>query len=438
MFQTIELVEYESRRVRATRGPTTADLELAARLSAGGDLDPRLEIRWLASGDLEVRASSWIGVARFSSVEIRVVPKLAGGTLRVLRMLEYTAGVRLLAHLPIDRQLPADGTDLFELVVMLLIEETRQLLRDGLIRDYRPVDDTLDVMRGRLRIRDQFLRRYGTLHRLECHFDEYDGDVVENQLLAAAFAAASPRVRDPDVRLNAQSLASLLAGICVPRTRDPDWYARRIVYGRLNDRYRPAHELAVLVLNGLALRDLFDTSSGRVTAFMLNMNVVFERFVTRLVDDALAGSRLRASAQTSYRAVILDENTGQNYSTIRPDLVITDTETGLTVPVDIKYKLYDSRKFGPGDIYQLFLYAYALGDDESPRVAGLIYPTTASTSGPVLHIAPHAGAVGARIRGAGLNLPATLDALAESSTESVHASVRAMIETITGLAAAIA
>jgi 5-methylcytosine-specific restriction enzyme subunit McrC len=432
MSQTIELVEYESRCVRAP-APTAADQELAERLSVDGDLEPRLEVRWLASGKVEVKASSWVGVVRFSALEIRVVPKLVGGTLAVLRMLEYTAGLRLIAHLPIEREVLANGTDLFELIVLLLVEEAKLLIRDGLVRDYRPVDDTLDVMRGRLRMRDQFLRRYGSFHKLDCHFDEYDGDVPENQLLSAALTAAGTRVQDPELRADTRHIASLLSGICDPRTRDPEWYSQRIHYGRRHVRYKSAHELAILVLRGLALTDLFGASSQRITAFMLNMNVIFERFVTRLVENSLAGSSLRASPQETFRAVIIDERSGRTYSSIRPDLVIVDTRTGRAVPIDIKYKLYETRKFSTGDIYQMFLYAYAIGNDTSIVTAGLIYPSATATSGPELQIKPAVGSTIARIRGVGLDVPSALDSLTGLAADSLHAAVLTVVREITGL-----
>ncbi len=116
-------------------------------------------------------------MVRFSGVEIRVLPKLVGGDLKVLQMIEYTDGLSLLKRLPREQQLAAGGDSLFELIVRLLVVEVRQLLRDGLVRDYRPAQDTLTVLRGRLRLRDQFLRRYGSLHQLDCSFDEYDGDI---------------------------------------------------------------------------------------------------------------------------------------------------------------------------------------------------------------------------------------------------------------------
>ncbi|OBY31836.1 McrC family protein [Mycolicibacter kumamotonensis] len=432
MVETIELAEYETRFARAQ--PTTDDARLADRLSAHGDASARLDVRWLANNRVEIRASSWVGVVRFSGFEVRIVPKLAGGALRVLQMIEYTNGVRLLTHLPREQQLPANGNDLFELIVMALIHATRSLIRDGLIRDYRPMDDTLTVMRGRLRVRDQFLRRYGSFHRLECQFDEYDGNIPENQLLAAALTASATCVRNDRLRTDARILAGQLADICEPPTRDPEWYFQRIHYGRRNKPYQPAHDLARLVLNGLALSDLTIPSSQRVTAFLLNMNTLFERFVTRLVNDSLNDSPLRAAVQSGFRSVIIDDTTGNAYSAIRPDLVVVDTQTGDRAPVDIKYKLYDTKKLDTADIYQLFTYAYALGGGEYARRAGLIYASTTSTTGPALRIMPAAGVTDARIYGVGIDIPRILEALGTLDPQPVYAEVRSIVQQLTGLA----
>lgn len=432
MFPTITLAEYETKRVRVPAA-TDSDLELAEALSAVGDLSSRLDVRWLAGGQVEVTASSWAGVVRFSQFEIRVIPKLVGGTLNVLRMLEYAAGIRLLARLPHDGRLPSEGTDLFELIVMLLVEEAKALLRDGLIRDYRPTDETLTVMRGRLRMRDQFLRRYGSLDRLECSFDEYDGDIPENQLLAAALSAAGPRVRGWDLKADVRMLDAVISGACEPTTHDPNWFRRRISYGRRNSRYRSAHELALLVLEGLALRDLFDTSSIRTDSFMLNMNVVFERFISRLVDESLVGSGLRLSTQESFRTVVVDEDSGFTYSSVRPDLVIVETASRRAVPVDVKYKLYGQKKVSTGDVYQLFLYAYALGGDSKTPMAGVIYPSNRAASGPRLVVKSMAGSPGAYIRGLGLDVPSALLSLNSPAEQQLHADVLMHVREITGM-----
>lgn len=431
-MQTIDLVEYESRRVR-TAAPTPDDLILAERLAAAGDIDARLEVRWLADGRIDVKASSWVGVVRFSSVEIRVLPKLVGGTLRVLQMIEYSDGVRLLAHLPPDQQLAVSGDDLFQLLVRVLVGESKLLIRDGLLRDYRPTEDTLAVMRGRLRLRDQFLKRYGSLHRLECSFDEYDGDIAENQLLAAALSAAATHARASALRNETRMLAGVIGDICQPPTFDPDWYEQRIHYGRRNSRYRAAHDVALLILRGLALNNLHSVSHQGVNAFMVNMNVIFERFVSAIVEHALSGTGFRSSAQSGFRTVVIDESTNRTYSSIRPDLMIAEDSSNRQVPVDIKYKLYGTAKVSSADVYQLFTYAYALGSSDE-NTAGVIYAATTQTSGPALRIKQKTGITAARLRGEGLDVATALDDIGSGDTTAAYRRVRRMLRNVTGLA----
>ena len=194
---TATMAEYQ-RVAIAAPPPTADDHRLAQRLSGSGK-NPGLTVRWLVDGQAEITSTSWVGVVRFSNLEVHVVPKLAGGDLGVLRMLAYTSDLDMLRSLP-DQRLPSQGRNLFDLLCLLLSQETQRLLRDGLLRDYRTVEESLDVVRGRLRYRDQLLRRYGQLDQLECRFDEHDSDVPENQFIAAALLAARPQISDGAIR----------------------------------------------------------------------------------------------------------------------------------------------------------------------------------------------------------------------------------------------
>jgi 5-methylcytosine-specific restriction enzyme subunit McrC len=214
---------------------------------------------------------------------------------------------------------------------------------------------------------------------------------------------------------------------------DAGWYDRTIQYGRRNARYRPAHELSKLVLRGFAFNDLFDTSGGNVTAFLIDMNKVFEKFVTRLVHDALEATPLRSSAQQRLRAVIRNDETGGSHSTIAPDLVIEEITTGRAVPIDIKYKPYDVKKISTGDLYQSFLCAYALGNDPGERRAGILYPAPSETAVQRLSIKPLSGPTAARIAGAGIDVPAALDALDGPERSNLLSEVRRTVAVLTGL-----
>ncbi len=427
------VLEEWHRQVIAVPGLDDSDLRLIERLRGKKD-QPRLGMTWLHDGSISVQSSSWVGLVRFSGFDLQVVPKLVGGQLKLLRMIDYAHGLGLLKRLEAGHPLPA-GDDLLDLVVLVLVEETRSLVRSGLLRDYRPVDDSLPTLRGRLRSRDQVLRRYGQLQTLECSFDEYDGDVVENQLLAAAFHAVRRRVRDGGLRAACAQLCPVLDSVCTVSRTDADWYEQRIAYDRRNGAYRAAHELALLVLRACALNDS-DESSGGPFAFMINMNTVFERFLTRLLQDAHIGTDIVCRSQSSLTRVIVDDETGKPYKSVRPDLVIEHPRTSRSVPIDVKYKLYANKDLEREDVYQLFLYAYALSPDASNRRVGLLYPATASTSGPNLSIKSNQLGDRAVIAGRGLNVPAILEALANTDRGPLYAEIRLIVEQLCGFRSA--
>jgi 5-methylcytosine-specific restriction enzyme subunit McrC len=335
----------------------------------------------------------------------------------------------MLRRLPSTRPLPADGTDLFDLICLLLTEEVLALLRDGLLRDYRAIEDALPMLRGRPRTKEQYLRRYGQLDRLECSFDEYDADTPENQFVGAALTVARQRARDASVRRAASRLGGIIAESCSPPSTAAEWYEQRISYDRRNLRYRPAHELAALILKGTAFKDLFDTSSGTVGAFMLDMNAIFEKFITRLVEHALADTDYTVNSQAPIRAVIRDDTTGRSYTTIKPDLVIKSPH-GKNVPVDIKYKLYENRRLSTPDLYQAFTYAYALGGNEPQPRAGIIYPAHHFVTAPTLSVKPPYAPPASRITGAGVDVPTALALLEHSDHEDLFKKIRHLITSV--------
>jgi 5-methylcytosine-specific restriction enzyme subunit McrC len=414
--------------------PSPADREAADVLAVAGD-DAKIRVRWLIDGRAEISASSWVGVIRFSTLDIRVVPKLVGDELNVLGMIAFASGVDVLRRLPNLRALPPSGADFLQLVCLLLAEEAWGVMRQGLLRDYRSTEEALGVLRGRLNIREQYLRRFGRLDQLECRFDEYDGDIPENQLLSAALSVARYLAQGPELCFEIGRLAAIWSEACVPTVLDPQWYLNRITYDRRNRHYQAGHTLAALLLRYAGFTDVFDSRPGAVRTFLVDMNALFERFIERLVTEAFRDSPLRVSAQHPLEAVIRNDTTGRKYPPVRPDLVISHTQLGEQVPFDAKYKRYDLKKVSTPDIYQTFLYAYALGANETRRAA-IIHPTTGGTTLATLSVHSTAGGLGARISVVGIDVPAVLVALSASPGERAAAlqTVAKTVRTVCGFA----
>ncbi|WP_247706610.1 McrC family protein [Streptomyces liliiviolaceus] len=405
----VTLREYETRVVEGIR------LSAADRLMcAGEELGTRIRVRELAGGRLELAAGPFVGVVRLDACEIRVLPKYLGEELDVLRMLEYAAG-RELPSLEAVRTVRAGAPHLRDLVALLVTEHCERLLAHGVRRDYVTIEDELPMVRGRLLAERQVLRHYGRLDRLACRFDEHDTDIVDNRLCGAAVDLAARTASSPAVRARARRAAARFAGLAPTRLGDLRSALDGLDYHRHNAHYEGAHRWAALLLSGGGVRDLFTSGSLASRTFLIDMNVLFEAFATRLLREAAAGTGFTVRDQSRHRGVLRNERTGRHYSEVRPDVMISGSRDGepLTRPVDIKYKLYDDRKVGTPDLYQAFLYAHALARQPGQGAPTCVLLHPGGVSGPREDITVRRwdGGTSARVRSVSLGLPPLLDAL---------------------------
>ena len=398
---------------------TPQDRAVVEKWSASAD--DRLQIEELRRG-LRVRTRSWVGVVRLPTVEIRVVPKVPGDLLGLVRLLEYASGFDALIRLSDGATLEASGDSLLELVVLLFVEASERVLRRGLLSGYVEREDDLPIVRGRILGDRQLLERFGQLDRIICRFDELEHDVVENQLLTAALQVASSRVTSVGLRRRISRLRGVLEPICDTDQLNLAGARTTMTYNRLNAHYETAHQLGWLLFDALGIDDLFAPGEAQSFSFLLNMNQLFERFVTRVVEQILPATRYRVTSQSPFKSVVWNVTSQRPYTSIIPDVVVERRgESDYRVAIDAKYKLYDERGFDQGDIYQTFLYAFAIGAGASGGVPTslLLYPATADEPRHTrLRIRRLAGGAGADIVGIGLPVAALLKEVTAGAGET--------------------
>ena len=88
-----------------------------------GQSDSRLQLEELRRG-LRVHASSWVGVVRLETVEIRVVPKVTGDNLGLVKLLEYASGLDALWRPGGPATLQSAGDSLLDLA---------RIMREGVV-----------------------------------------------------------------------------------------------------------------------------------------------------------------------------------------------------------------------------------------------------------------------------------------------------------------
>lgn len=408
-----ELDEWKE-KVIPNVGLSTQDRRLVDQL--GGEAG-RVDIDDLRDG-VRVRARSWIGVLHFNDFEVHIKPKLAGDYLNLIDLLAYTTGFSGLRRNIGQRLLQAEtGGGLFDLLVQLLVLACGALINGGLLYDYVIEEGSLPVLRGRLLMREQINRHASRFDLLECRFDEHSTNIAENQILAFALKMCAPHVTDTQVRLAVNRLLAIFDSLCqVDPLNLED--ARHLVYHRLNQHYKEAHQIAWLLIDGMGIKDLYAVRNLHSFAFLINMDPVFERFVWKVVVQALSETDFQVHYQKHDRSILWNAFTNRSYANIVPDLLIQSViDPQRRIVIDAKYKRYDLRKISPEDIYQSFLYAYAYGGRTKPY-ALLIHPSEGKTNLHThLQVRTGEAATDATIYALGIEIP---KALALANNQQVY------------------
>lgn len=325
------------------RPPTTCTLTVAE--AATLDSLELAEVSRTPDGSWLVAAGSKVGVARLGELQVTVRPKMP-----IDRLIFLMGYAQQPAHWR-DQSVALDAADgLVEALAHAFRSLSSRALEQGLLQGYRTVDQSLPVLRGRIRVADQISRRSGAGLPLEVTYDDFTVDIAENQILLAACLRLLRTPGVPSsVRHGLQRIRLQLADVSRLPTRGPLPYWRR---SRLNARYHSALQLAELVLQG----DSFEQRDGglEVSGFVVDMWRVFEEFVSVALRESLAPYAGAASFQ---HRMHLDH---ARRVVLRPDFLWTGAD-GSRVVVDAKYKSEKPAGFPQADLYQLLAYCTVLG-----------------------------------------------------------------------------
>lgn len=335
MSEPLELAEYDSTTVPLSAGA-------ARRLNAvgRGALAVALTDK---PGVYSLTAQNMVGTLVVDDRRILIRPKIRPENLFLL--LEAGLPPKAWRQESFDY---ATSADLLPSIIAFFARTLANTLARGLLRSYRPEEERLVALRGRIDVASQF-RQAGAPLPVACRYDEYTPDIFENRYVKAAarLAMRVPRVEAEDRRRLLQQVAALEDVSDAPVRADG---LDRLLFTRLNAHYEPALRLARLLLSNLTLVDQRGDRSA--SSFLVDMNRLFEDFVTERLRRALRG-RLEVLSQ---RPVHL--GVGRKVR-MRPDLVFRRQGTVVYV-ADIKYKLTSDARARTSDYYQLLAYTTAL------------------------------------------------------------------------------
>ena len=320
-----------------------------------------------------LRPGSKVGVIRLPDLTVEIRPKLP--IHRVMFLVSYSLG-RL--KLPGDVVDFSHSPDLVEAMIQMFHEAVRQATGRGLLQDYRTYEDTLNVVRGRIRIEEQLRRRFGIPVPIEVRYDEFTSDIPANRILKAAVRrlALLPH-RSRDTRRLLSVMRAVLANVSDVEYRSND--IPDIPITPLNTHYRPALALARLILKSGAV----ELAAGKVesASFLIDMNKVFEDFVVTGLREELQLTPYTFPQGAQGHGFWLDPSPNDRRVRLEPDLSWWQDNRCIFVG-DAKYKRTTAHGAQNHDIYQALAYAVAAGlpsalliyaYDEQERVAPAVY-----------------------------------------------------------------
>ena len=151
-----------------------------------------------------------IGALEIEDLSVSIRPKLGIG--RVLFLASYAMGAFRLRDS--DRFDFRDEETLVESLVPGFASSARRAFARGLLHGYRMEEETLQVIRGRIRIGEQIRRRFGAPVPIEVRYDDFTEDILMNRLVkAAAVRLGLMRIRSRQSRVDLGWIDGMLENV---------------------------------------------------------------------------------------------------------------------------------------------------------------------------------------------------------------------------------
>ena len=307
-----------------------------------------LDIRRVMDGDngYVLRPGSIVGALDVDNISLLIRPKI--GIPQLLSLACYAVGLfQSQERQPFDFE---EQAALPDTLALALASAANRAFARGLLHGYRAEEESLYTVRGRIRFEAQLRRRFNLPLPVEVRYDEFTDDILANQLVkAAAYRLGGMRLRSTEARRRLGRVAGLLDNVSL--VEFPAHDVPEVRFDRLNEHYRHVVGLSRLILRHSAFES--DRGAVRANGFLIDMNRLFQEFVTQAlreslnVSDTVFGEKQIAS---------LDE--GRRVG-LKPDLTWW-TGGVCRFAGDAKYKKVVSEQVPNADLYQLLAYTTAL------------------------------------------------------------------------------
>lgn len=309
-------------------------------------------------------------------------PSVVQDRLNLIKMLKATRYLpsksAAIANLDISKM------TLLEVFVRQFLEQLNPLVKRGIARQYRSVEENLGYMKGRLKVAEQLRYNLVAKHRSYVEFDELSQNRAENRLIRSALLWVQGRVRGETSHLCQQLLfhfAAIPSSASIARDMR-EWQGSRHL--RHYEAVRPWLEM---IFNEQSPTSVAGAHS--MLSLLFPMERVFESYVAQRLSLQFPQMKIRTQVATAslVRHLPRGASTEQQLFRLRPDLYLLDEDR--VIIADTKWKLIDESlpnkkyRISEADIYQMLAYNQVYQQGQKVAEIWLIYPASEKFSAPL-------------------------------------------------------
>ena len=326
-----------------------------------------------------VKFNQYVGVIQVGNITIEILPKISQTVEKgdkakwqkvLIDMLRECRWMQVYAN---DKAaLRFKPNSILEAYLELFIQECEDIVRQGLVKKYRAVDNNCGVLKGKLLFQKQIQLNLVHKEKFYTRHQLFDKENVFNQILLKALKLIPAISQSPFLKDRVMNLT-----LSFPELEDifvhPAMF-ESLVYDRKTTRYKEAIEIAAMLL--LNYRPDISTGHNHVLAILFDMNDLWEEYIYRQLNRHKPTNWI-ISAQSSKNFWKFSESNSSK--TIRPDIVIHNQTNNVKVVLDTKWKIPDNNIPSDVDLKQMFVYnEYWNGQN-----ALLVYPNASFTDKPI-------------------------------------------------------
>ena len=310
-----------------------------------------------------VKAQNQVGVVQFANgLQIEILPKIAVRPDENERAVLRQLLLKLLSHIRDYPYLLAGEAQLssqkdypiLEVFIRSYIQELESICTNGLKSEYERVDENLNVLKGKLLIKDNIRANRLKLTKFYCRYQRYTPNSPVNRIIKATLEKLLSSSRSFQNRDKLYRLLDVFTQVETSKNIQTD-LQKALNLDRTYKEYQKIMMWSRLFLNNSSVT----STQGNVvnTSIVFPMEKVFEDYIAFLFKKFSKDYIIRAQD----RSVFLVTHRNRGKFRLRPDIVVANDEAPVLI-VDTKWKLLNAfqerENYGisQSDMYQLYAY----------------------------------------------------------------------------------